>query len=59
MIYLYKCEKCEHEQEVEHKLKEKNTQKCEKCSADPVFLKRQINYSPAHGKHVSWSSWRV
>ncbi len=59
MIYLYQCDKCKHEQEIEHKVNDKNVKPCEKCNADPAFLKRLINFAPAHGKHVSWSKWRV
>ena len=57
MIYEYKCTKCEHTQEVVHKLDEKNTEKCEKCEAPPEDLTRVINcITPKHG---SWSRWQV
>ena len=57
MIYLYKCEKCGREQEIQHKLNEKNEQKCVECGAEPEEMKRLIN---AHIEpNVSWSLWRA
>jgi len=57
MIYLYKCEKCEQEVEIECKLDEKDTLPCPNCKAPPEKLKQLINANfPVHG---SWSTWRV
>jgi putative FmdB family regulatory protein len=57
MIYLYKCNQCAHEQEIEHKLNEQNLLPCQQCEAPPEEMKRLIN---AHiVPHVSWSTWKV
>jgi len=59
MIYLYQCEECEHEQEVEHKLNEENTEPCQQCQAPVEKMKRLINMRDGGVPHVSWSQWKV
>lgn len=56
MQYTYKCTACDHEQEVQHKLNEPNTQPCEKCCADPEELKRIMSLTT--GRHSSWGRWK-
>ena len=59
MIYSYKCQICGHEQEIWHKMNDKNTEPCEKCKAPAKKMKKQTNWQPAHGQHGSWSRWNV
>ena len=56
MIYQYRCEICQHEQEIWHKLDEKNIESCEECKAEADKMKKVL--TPSH-KHVSWSLWKV
>lgn len=57
MVYLYLCEECGEEQEVECKMAEKDEQSCKFCSAPPEKMKQLINTKLK--PHVSWSEWRV
>ena len=44
MTYDYKCERCDHEFEVEQKITEAPLTKCPECGEDA--LKRQITKAP-------------
>ena len=57
MIYLFKCEECETENEVECKLSERDEQSCPSCGAAPEKMKQLINSNIR--PHVSWSQWKV
>jgi predicted nucleic acid-binding Zn ribbon protein len=57
MIYLFKCQKCKAEQEIECKLSEKDKQSCSKCGAPPKKMKQLINTH--FEKDISWSTWKV
>lgn len=50
------CEKCGHEFEELVKRSEIDQVRCPKCQ---VGSAQQVLANPKHGKHVSWSSWRV
>ena len=55
-LYLFKCEECEKEVEIECKIDERENQSCPECSAPPEKMKRLINthFTP----NFSWSTWR-
>ena len=57
MIYLFRCEECEVESEIECKLAEKDEQFCPECGAAPEKMKQLINTH--FDKHVSWSQWNA
>lgn len=57
MQYIYCCQKCNHEQEVQHKLNEVNKESCSQCNAAAEELKRIIALTA--GKNVTWSKWQV
>ena len=59
MIYRYQCQVCLHEQEVWHKMDEKNNEPCKKCGALPSKMKKIMNWHPTHKRHGSWSRWNV
>lgn len=56
----FKCEKCGHiEEELFRGSREEldaTTIQCPECDGDmkPIFQNR-----PTHGKHASWTTWRV
>ena len=50
-MYDYYCEECGAEQIKWHKLKETNTEDCEKCGAKPEHLKKML---AAVKPHFSW-----
>lgn len=60
LIYLYSCEECNTESEVECKLSEKDEQSCPSCGAPPEKMKSLINLNTdTYGSNVSWSQWRA
>jgi predicted nucleic acid-binding Zn ribbon protein len=56
MQYCYKCNKCLHEQEVQHKLNEENKDPCDKCGAEPKLMTRIMSLTA--GRHGSWGKWK-
>lgn len=57
MVYLFKCQKCGTESEIECKLSKRNKQFCPSCNAPPEKMKQLIN--TCFDRHVSWSQWKV
>jgi predicted nucleic acid-binding Zn ribbon protein len=57
MIYLFECQECGKEQEIECKLAEKDKQSCQKCDAPPEKMKQLIN--TRFEKNVTWSKWNI
>jgi predicted nucleic acid-binding Zn ribbon protein len=57
MIYLFECQECKEEQEIECRLSEKDEQFCVKCDAPPEKMKQLINTH--FEKDVSWSLWNA
>jgi len=60
MVYLYQCQKCGKEQEIECKLSEKDEQSCLSCGAPPKKMKAMINLNMKTYKvNISASQWKV
>jgi len=57
MRYDYECQECKEIQEKDHRMNEKNKEKCVACGAPPEKLKKLI--SAMRTKHGSWSRWNV